>query len=125
MDQLTQESTLRPSESVREADNQDGAVLLDVRQGLCFSMNPVAALIWKQLVQGCNSTDVAHNLARTFDISLEQASIDVQEFVHQLAQLQLLRQPTDVQPRLTGVGQLRAFLGRIWNPRQQNGTRAK
>jgi hypothetical protein len=125
MSTFTNELGLTPSNSVKTVQNQDGAVLLDIRQGLCFSMNPVAALIWKQLGQGCNPMDVAHNLAKTFDISFEQASIDVQDFVHQLAHLQLVRQPQDVQLRLTGVGRLRAFFGRIWNPRQQGSTKAK
>src|SRR5882672_6254932 len=98
MKHFAQDTTLKPSESVRETESQDGAVLLDIRQGLCFSMNPVAALIWKQLLQGRHPADVAHNLARTFDISSEQASIDVQEFVRRLAQLQLLRQPKDLRP---------------------------
>src|SRR5260221_8457560 len=116
---------LTPSPHVRVTQNVDGAVLLDIQQGQCFSMNPVATLIWKQLGQGCYPTDVAHNLAKTFDIPLEQASIDVQEFVHQLSELRLLRQPKHVQLRSTGVGRLRALLGRFRKSRQQNGTKDK
>jgi len=33
------ELKLTPSDSVRAVQNQDGAVLLDIRQGLCLSMS--------------------------------------------------------------------------------------
>jgi hypothetical protein len=125
MEQLVQGGDLKPSASVRKAESQDGAVLLDVRQGLCFSMNPVAALIWEQLGQGCSPMDIAHNLTKTFDISVEQASVDVQQFVHQLSQLQLLRPPKEAQLLVTRTGKLRAFLRRLRNPSQHNGTKAK
>src|SRR2546423_7552409 len=46
------EPVIKLSENVRETITQDGAVLLDIEQGLCFSMNPVGARIWEMLKQG-------------------------------------------------------------------------
>src|SRR5437899_8129480 len=34
------------SSDVRSTYSEDGAVLLDIRKGLCYSLNPVAAQIW-------------------------------------------------------------------------------
>src|ERR1039458_8095163 len=34
---------------VRETASEDGAVLLDVEQGVCFSLNPVGLRIWELL----------------------------------------------------------------------------
>ena len=40
---------------VREVASEDGAVLLDVEQGVCFSLNPVGLKIWDLLKKGCSS----------------------------------------------------------------------
>ncbi len=39
-------ATWRISSEVRAAYSEDGAVLLDINKGLCYSLNPVAARVW-------------------------------------------------------------------------------
>lgn len=90
-DMTTKSSDLKISASVRIAETQDGAVLLDVKQGLCFNINPVGALIWKQLSEGCEADQICRNLADRFNISTEQACTDVQEFLQDLREKQLLQ----------------------------------
>jgi hypothetical protein len=119
MELITQKVTLKHSQSVRESETQDGAVLLDIEQGQCFSMNPVAALIWKQLGQGCDPIEIAQNLSRTFDISLHQAGSDVQELIQRLTQLNLLRGPKVVERKPIGIRWLKIFLGQLRNLRQR------
>ena len=34
------------SPDVRSTYSEDGAVLLDIQKGLCYSLNPVAARVW-------------------------------------------------------------------------------
>ena len=41
MDQATSTAELAIAPGVREVTSEDGAVLLDVEQGVCFSLNPV------------------------------------------------------------------------------------
>src|SRR5208282_3160780 len=41
----TQDMVIAPS--VRETASEDGAVLLDIEQGICFSLNPVGLRIWE------------------------------------------------------------------------------
>jgi len=36
---------------VRQTASEDGAVLLDTEQGICFSLNPVGLTIWELLKQ--------------------------------------------------------------------------
>jgi hypothetical protein len=81
----TIESTgLRASASVKVTDTQDGVVLLDVQQGLCFPLDQVGTLIWKRLEQGNQVVEVAQHIAETYQIPIQQALTDVQEFVQQL-----------------------------------------
>ena len=61
------ESSITLSKSVRETINQDGAVLLDIHQGLCFSMNPVGARIWEMLKQGYPPAAIVDGLEKEFE----------------------------------------------------------
>lgn len=77
--------------SVRFSETPDGAILLDVEQGLCFSMNAVGVFIWTRLNRGVKVNDISFQLARTFDISVEHATNDVNEFLRCLQQKRLLQ----------------------------------
>ena len=55
--------------------------MLDPRRGKLYPLNPVAALIWKQLGEGFAPEQIAHNVATTCNISLEVATTDVFDFL--------------------------------------------
>lgn len=61
---------------IRETTSQDGAVLLDIEQGICFSLNPVGLKIWELLKQGQSIDKVADTLANEFPISRQQILAD-------------------------------------------------
>ena len=69
-----------PSSSVRETNNSDGAVLLDIQQGICFSLNPVGAKIWTLIKQRKSTDDIVASLVKDFDVPEEQIRSDVAEF---------------------------------------------
>ena len=114
------ETTLLPSDSVRTSETQDGAVLLDIRQGVCFSVNPVGALIWRQLRDGASPTTITQHLANVCGISCQQAEADVQEFVEQLKQRQLLRPTEDEVTGTKRFRRLRGVIGKLWTRSGQN-----
>jgi hypothetical protein len=80
----------RPSNSVREIENQDGAVLLDIQQGLCFGLNPIGSKIWNMMKQEQSFDHIVDNLAAEFSIPKEQVRGDVMEFATLLNQKGLL-----------------------------------
>jgi hypothetical protein len=86
-----------PSDSVREIETQDGAVILDIRQGLCLSLTPVAATIWR-LIRLSQSIDMITNcLAEEFpQAAKEQIGDDVVQFVRELKQKGLLQSNADL-----------------------------
>jgi hypothetical protein len=112
---------LRPSEPVRAIANQDGAVLLDIRQGLRVTINPLGAVIWRQLAHGHKPIEIAQDLARSCDIAVEQAWADVREFLDQLIQQQFLMQRDNTQPRPIRGKWLARILGRL-RKSDMNGT---
>jgi hypothetical protein len=87
------ESSIRLAKSVRETINQDGAVLLDIKQGLCFSMNPVGAKIWEMLKQGCPPEAIVDGLEKEFEgVSRGELEMDVTD-------LRLTSAPPNLQGR--------------------------
>jgi hypothetical protein len=78
------------SPSVRETATEDGASLLDVDRGECFSINPAGARIWCFLKQGHTRAQIAAELVGTFGIDEEQASEDVADFIDNLQRHNLL-----------------------------------
>ncbi len=81
---------LKPSARVRNVNTQDGAVLLDIDQGLCFSMNPVGARIWEMLKMNHSVDFIVDILASDFSVPREQVLEDVRAFLGQLQNQHLL-----------------------------------
>jgi hypothetical protein len=87
----------KPSTSVREIETVDGAVLLDIRQGLCLSMTPISVKVWCLLKQNYTIDQITDSLFNEFqDISRQQIHNDIVEFVADLGQkgLLLVTEPT-------------------------------
>lgn len=101
----------RPSNSVREVENQDGAVLLDIEQGLCFSINPVGAKIWHMVKQGKSLDHIIDSLATEFNVPKEQVRGDVMEFAAVLNQKGLLL--SEARPSTRRLGLLRNVIHRL------------
>ncbi|MGH9718658.1 MAG: PqqD family protein [Bryobacteraceae bacterium] len=71
--------------------NDDGAVLLDVDHGMCFSLNPLGSRIWTALSQGRSRSQIIHDLSIEFcDVECAQIAADVDEFLSELARRKLL-----------------------------------
>jgi hypothetical protein len=81
---------LRPSNSVREVETPDGAALLDIRQGLCLSLNTVGAEIWRLLKLENSVNEIATQLATEFGEPHHRVLEDVQDFVADLSRKCLL-----------------------------------
>ena len=63
---------------VRETASEDGAVLLDIEQGICFSLNPVGLRIWELLKKRCSLDQIADALGQEFSVPRYSASAQTQ-----------------------------------------------
>ena len=87
-------ATWRISPQVRTTYSEDGAVLLDIRKGLCYSLNPVAARVWSTVeaspsgIDLCGLVDV---METHYTISREQLERDVDECVSKLENIGLVQ----------------------------------
>jgi hypothetical protein len=69
---------------VRETASEDGAVLLDIEQGICFSLNPVGLKIWELLKKRYSVDQIADALVQDFAVPRSQLLSDVVEFLQSL-----------------------------------------
>jgi hypothetical protein len=80
----------RISETVRSTHSRDGAVLLDVRQGKIFNVNPVGSRILELIKTESDESAIVSALEREFEVNREVASVDVRDFLHALREHQLI-----------------------------------
>ena len=78
---------------VREAASEDGAALLDVEQGICFSLNPVGLRIWELLKKRCSLDQIADALGQQFPVPRSQLLADAAEFIKALEAKHLISRP--------------------------------
>jgi hypothetical protein len=87
---VSKSEPLVPSAFARQIDHDDGAALLDVKQGVCFSINSVGLEIWSLLKEKHSPTQIAALLVAEYGIEQTQASEDVTEFIESLRAHHLL-----------------------------------
>jgi hypothetical protein len=78
------------SNTVRSTHNQDGAIVLDVRQGQMFNVNFVGSRILELLKSGSAEPAIVDEISREFDISRDLAQNDVREFLQTLKKCHLV-----------------------------------
>jgi len=80
----------RVSETVRSTHGQDGAVVLDIRQGQMFNLNFVGSRILELLETGATESAIVDDISQRFEVSKAVAETDVREFIQSLKQHHLL-----------------------------------
>jgi hypothetical protein len=81
---------LKLSEQIRSTHGQDGAVLLDIRQGQMFRLNPVGSRMFELLKLGYPESRIADEISREFGAGRETVKSDLREFLAHLETLGLL-----------------------------------
>ncbi len=82
------------SPDVRSTYSEDGAVLLDIRKGLCYSLNPVAARVWSTVEaspSGVNLRGLVDVMETHYKIPHERLESDVTEYLSKLEQMGLVQ----------------------------------
>ena len=81
---------MKVSDDVRSTHNQDGAVVLHIREGQMFRLNLVGSRILELLRQGHSEEEIAQRLSAEFRVSREIIVQDLREFVLHLEKHHLL-----------------------------------
>ena len=82
----------RVSDTVRSTHNQDGAIVLDVRQGQMFNVNFVGSRILELLKTGSTESAITDQISREFGVGRELAESDVRQFLQALKKCHLVEE---------------------------------
>ena len=75
---------------LRTIVNEDGAAVLDTRQGTISTLNPTGAYIWQALERDEREEDIVEGLARETGSSPEIIQQDVSDFLAALREQNML-----------------------------------
>lgn len=84
-----------PSDSVRDVETPDGAVLLDIHQGLCLSVNIVGARIWNLVKLQQPWDEITARISEEFAAPLETIQTDARAFIKSLRMQKVIVEPKD------------------------------
>jgi hypothetical protein len=82
----------RVSNTVRTTHNQDGAIVLDIRQGQMFNLNSVGSRILELLKGGSTESGIVDQISREFSVTRDLAENDVRDFLHNLMKHSLVEE---------------------------------
>ena len=82
----------RVSDTVRSTHGQDGAIVLDIRQGQMFNLNFVGSRILELLKSGSTESAIVDEIGREFGVRRELAENDVREFLQTLKKCHLVEE---------------------------------
>lgn len=83
------------SPNVRTTRTQDGAVLLDIGRGLCYSLNRVASSVWVTIEtspEGITLERIVGALETHLEVPREQLERDISKYLEELRQVGLVCQ---------------------------------
>jgi hypothetical protein len=82
----------RVSDTVCSTHNQDGAVVLDVRQGQMFNLNFAGSRILELLKNGSTESAIVDQISHEFSVARQLAENDVREFIQTLKECHLIEE---------------------------------
>lgn len=82
-------------DELRATHDQDGGIVLDIRSGRMFRLNPVGSRILELLRAGLEESEITQQVSREFHADRETVASDVKEF---LAHLEAHRLVEDREP---------------------------
>ena len=88
---LSLQDCFRPREEEIASKVIDGeAILINLATGVYYSMDKVGALVWDLLQPGYNVEEVISAVTSRYDVTREQAEVDVRDLVEELLQENLV-----------------------------------
>jgi len=69
------------AKNIRRVSSADGAVVLDVRRGTMFRLNPLGSLILELLDRGDSIQQIAEQVSAQFGVAFDAVQRDVKEFM--------------------------------------------
>jgi hypothetical protein len=93
MDEITLVSLVRRAEGFTTAQVRDDLMMLQVEQGAYYSLDPIAAEIWRLLEQPGTVQQLVEKLVQHYTVSPEQCQADVLAFLEEMRRNGMIQTP--------------------------------
>ena len=80
------------SPGVSWQDFGEGSIVLNPNRQKVHELNPTASHIWLELTQGSNFSETLKSLTNSFDVSEDQARKDIEKFLKDATEWELLQE---------------------------------
>lgn len=87
---MSQTTRYKPSPDVMLSTVEDGAVLLHLKRGIYFGLNPVGADIWDMLNKNLDAETCVAQLVASYDIDATTAAGDYKTLIEELLEQGLI-----------------------------------
>jgi hypothetical protein len=87
---MTEHNNSLVSPGIRAVLSDDGGVLIDVNQGIMFSLNLIGSIIWKYLAEGLSPENIVDLISRECHVERDLVLTDMNDFVAALVRQGLL-----------------------------------
>jgi len=87
---MANNNRFRTAASVVAAEQADTTILLDLRSGRYYTLNPVSGLIWSVLSAGASIDHVITRVREEFNAPAERVANDVEDLVGSLLSRELI-----------------------------------
>ena len=84
MTQINVDTLVSRAEGFTTAPVQDDLMMLNVEQGAYYSLDPIAAEIWRLLEQPSRVRDLVDQLQKRYAVTAEQCQADVLAFLEEM-----------------------------------------
>jgi Coenzyme PQQ synthesis protein D (PqqD) len=83
---INRSTRVEATKEVAAADLQDEAVILNLKDGVYYGLNPVGARIWELVQEPRTVGEIADAIASEYDVEADRAEGDVVGLVRDLAE---------------------------------------
>lgn len=81
---LTKSSVVKVSKEAVHCDVEDEVVILGMKDGIYYGLNPVGAFIWSQIQEPKTVEEIRDSILEEFDVGKEECEADLMELLEDL-----------------------------------------
>ena len=92
-------SRLVPNDAEVAAKVMDGeAIMINLSNGMYYSMDGVGSLIWEQAAEGRSLAEIVATIVQTYDVAADRARVDLDQLVNELIAERLVSEAAAAAP---------------------------
>lgn len=96
MNKLTPSSIISVTKEAVHCDVEDEVVILSMKDGIYYGLNPVGAFIWNQIQKPKKVGEIRDSILEEFDVSKDECESDLFELLNELMENKLIEVETGV-----------------------------